>query len=113
MGKVKWDDRALKREVDKEMVSFLARIGIRGESIAKNAITGRPDPQMKAVDTGRLRASLTHEVVPDKLLVRIGTNVKYAIYVFFGTPAGKPGMTMARPVLRTMLMMLRAELKGK
>lgn len=108
MGKVKWDQRELDREVDREMVKLLTRIGIRGESIAKNAITGRPDPQLKAIDKGRLRASLTYEVVPEKLLVRIGTNVKYAIFVFLGT-----SKMIARPVLRVMLMILRAELKGK
>ena len=36
------------------------------------------------------------------LLVRIGTNVKYAIYVFLGTVKMR-----ARPVLRTMLHMIR------
>ena len=108
MGSVKWDQRELDREVDREMIKLLTRIGIRGETIAKNVITGRPDPQLKAIDTGRLRASLTHEVVPDKLLVRIGTNVKYAIFVFLGT-----SKMIARPVLRIMLMILRAELKGK
>lgn len=108
MGRVKWDQRELDREVDREMVKLLTRIGIRGETIAKNAITGRPDPELKAIDTGRLRASLTHEVVADKLLVRIGTNVKYAIFVFLGT-----SKMVARPVLRRMLMILRAELKGK
>jgi len=108
MGKVKWDDRALRREVDSEMVKLLTRIGIRGETIAKQAITGRPDPELKAIDTGRLRASLTHEVDTSKLLVRIGTNVKYAIFVFLGTYK-----LPARPGLRRMLMMLRAELKGK
>jgi len=108
MGRVKWDQRELDREVDREMVKLLTRIGIRGETIAKNAITGRPDPELKAIDTGRLRASLTHEVVADKFLVRIGTNVKYAIFVFLGT-----SKMVARPVLRRMLMVLRAELKGK
>jgi len=108
MGRVKWDQRELDRDVDREMVKFLTRIGIRGEAIAKNAITGRPDPELKAVKTGRLRASLTHEVVPDKCLVRIGTNVKYAIFVFLGTRK-----MAARPVLRRMLMILSAEYRGK
>ena len=108
MGSVKWDQRELDKTVDREIVTLLTRIGIRGEAIAKNAITGRPDPELKAIDTGRLRASLTHEVVPSKLLVRIGTNVKYAIFVFLGTRK-----MAARPVLRRMLMILTAELKGK
>jgi len=105
---VKWDDRAFKAHVDNETVKLLSRIGIRGESIAKQGITGRPDPELKAVDTGRLRASLTHEVDAAKLLVRIGTNVKYAIFVFLGTRK-----MIARPVLRRMLHQLRVELRGR
>lgn len=108
MGKIDWDDRAFKKLVDAETVRVLTRIGIRGEALAKQGITGRPDPELKAVDTGRLRASITHEIHPDKLLVRVGTNVQYAIFVFLGTVK----MT-ARPVLRQMLMMIRAEMKGK
>lgn len=109
MGRVKWDQRELDREVERAMEKLLSRLGIRGEAIAKNLISGKPDPELKAVDTGRLRASLTHEVVPSKSLVRIGTNVKYAPFVFAGTPEGKPGMTRARPILRRMLMQMRAE----
>lgn len=48
------------------------------------------------VDTGRLRASITADVVPrdDTVVARIGTNVNYAIYVHEGTgifgPTGRP-----------------------
>lgn len=113
MGKVKWDDRALRREVDDQMVKLLTGLGIRGETLAKQGITGRPDPELKAIDTGRLRASLTHEVDAKKLLVRIGTNVKYAIWVFTGHRTRSGTHVPAKPVLRQMLMMLRAELRGK
>ena len=108
MGSVKWDQRELDKLVEKEMTSLLTRLGIRGSSLAKQLITGKIDPQLRAIDKGRLRASLTYEVVADRLLVRIGTNVKYAIFVFLGT-----SKMIARPVLRVMLMMLRSELKGK
>ena len=108
MGSVKWDQRELDRVVEKEMTSWLTRIGIRGETLAKQLITGKIDPQLRAIQFGLLRASLTYEVVADKLLVRIGTNKDYAIHVFMGT-----AKMIARPVLRVMLMMLRAELKGK
>lgn len=37
------------------------------------------------VDTGRLRASVTHEVAPDGLSAVVGTNVEYAPYIEFGT----------------------------
>lgn len=39
----------------------------------------------RRVDTGRLKNSLTHEVVPDEEAVLVGTNVEYAIYVEYGT----------------------------
>ncbi len=112
MVKQRWHDKRFEREVlDPALLKELERIGIMGESISKQVISGSPDPALKAVDKGRLRASLTHEVVPSKLLVRVGTNVKYAIHVFFGTAEGQPGMTRARPVLRTMLHILRGKLK--
>ena len=110
---VKWDDRAFKAHVDNETVKLLSRIGIRGESRAKQLITGKIDPELKAIDKGRLRASLTHEVDAAKLLVRIGTNVKYAIFVFLGHITRSGTNVPAKPVLRRMLMILKAELKGK
>lgn len=39
----------------------------------------------RRVDTGRLKNSLTHEVVPDEAMVEVGTNVEYAPYVEYGT----------------------------
>lgn len=105
----RWHDKEFeKRVLDPRIVNFLTRLGLRGEAIAKELISG----VLKAVDTGRLRASLTFEVDALRMVTRIGTNVKYAIFVFFGTPEGKPGMTMARPVLRRMLMMLKVEFRG-
>ncbi|NLH62496.1 MAG: hypothetical protein GX452_13940 [Ignavibacteriales bacterium] len=37
------------------------------------------------VDTGRLRASITHEISNDRLSAIIGTNVEYAPFVELGT----------------------------
>lgn len=39
----------------------------------------------RRVDTGRLKNSITHEVVPDEAMVEVGTNVEYAPYVEYGT----------------------------
>lgn len=52
------------------------------------------------VDTGRLRASITHALERDHrgLSAIIGTNVDYAVYVEFGTSD-----TPARPFLRSSL----------
>jgi phage gpG-like protein len=38
-----------------------------------------------AVDTGRLRNSITHQVINDEKAVIIGTNVEYAPYIELGT----------------------------
>ena len=44
-----------------------------------------------AVDTGRLRNSITNKVVENELAVYIGTNVEYAPYVEYGDMRHKVG----------------------
>lgn len=111
----KWFDKEFEREVlDPRIIRWLHTIGARGERLAKQLISGAfavgdksvAHQTLQAVDTGRLMNSLTWEVIPERLVVRIGTNVKYAVFVFLGTH--KMG---ARPVLRTMLSMIRRELR--
>jgi hypothetical protein len=62
----------------------LLRRCIRVESRAKLNASGRPGPR---VDTGRLRASITHRIVasPDGIYGEVGTVVEYARYVEYGT----------------------------
>lgn len=57
---------------------------IRVESRAKILASGRPGPK---VQSGRLRASITHRVFssPDGAFAEVGTNVEYAGFVEFGT----------------------------
>ena len=62
------------------IVKALVRIGMQAESFAKRYIT-----TLKAVDTGRLRNSITFKVEENKNEVYIGTPVEYAIYVELGT----------------------------
>lgn len=52
------------------------------------------------VDTGRLRASITHEIEPTGLHItgRVGTNVEYAPFVELGTSHG-PSQPFLRPAL--------------
>lgn len=64
----------------------LTKIGMAAEGYAKLECP---------VDTGRLRNSITHEVVPSEKAVYIGTNVEYAPYVELGTSRQK-----AHPYLR-------------
>lgn len=62
----------------------LQRRAFNVESRAKVNASGRPGPN---VQTGRLRSSITHEIVErqDGLVARIGSNVEYARYVEEGT----------------------------
>ena len=56
----------------------LEAVGIQAEGDVKDEITA-----LDAVDTGRLRGSIAHQVDGDS--VEVGTNVDYAVYVHEGT----------------------------
>lgn len=56
----------------------LEAVGIQAEGDVKGEIT-----DLDAVDTGRLRGSIAHQVYGDS--VEVGTNVDYAVYVHEGT----------------------------
>ena len=60
----------------------LEKCGLVAEGYAKKATP---------VDTGNLRNSISHKVVPDENAVYIGTNVEYAPYVELGTGHHYPG----------------------
>jgi phage gpG-like protein len=52
--------------------------------IAKGALDiEREAKELCPVDSGRLRSSITHEILADS--AKVGTNVEYAPYVEFGT----------------------------
>jgi hypothetical protein len=77
------------------VVQDLLRRGLLVETAAKRNLAGVGGP--KRIDTGRLRASITTQLVQDVgggPVVVIGTNVKYALYVHEGTgiygPKGRP-----------------------
>jgi phage gpG-like protein len=70
-----------------------------GQGKGKNRVYGanpsKPgEPPRK--QTGRLRASVTHEVDPDRLTGRVGTNVEYGRHLELGTRRG----LLPRPWLR-------------
>lgn len=67
-----------------------------GAALEKIGLLAEGYAQMKCpVDTGNLRASITHEVDAAEKAVYIGTNVEYAPYVELGTSRQK-----AQPYLR-------------
>lgn len=68
----------VKSELDRRIPIVLNAIGMQAEGNAVKEITAAD-----AVDTGRLRASITHIVDDDS--VYIGSNVEYAPYVELGT----------------------------
>lgn len=65
----------------------LLRRAVRVESQAKVNASGRPGPRVRS---GRLRASITHQIIATPmggLVARIGSNVEYAGFVEYGTRA--------------------------
>lgn len=65
-----------------QIITALEAVGIQAEGDVKDEVEN-----LHAVDTGRLRSSITHKVVPDEKAVYVGTNVNYAVYVHEGTGA--------------------------
>ena len=83
-------------ELNKKIALALNKVGFRAEDHVK---------ALAPVDTGRLRASITH-LVDDKS-VTIGTNVEYAKYQELGTSRMK-----AQPFLEPGIMNNMDEYKG-
>lgn len=80
-------------EFDPSVKKALEEIGIEAEGHAKDIIT-----EKGAVDTGRLRNSITHQVGETESkepCVYVGTNVEYAPFIEFGT-----SRMAARPYLK-------------
>lgn len=76
--KVNSNKEATLQEFKERKRVALEAIGLQGETNAKMHITA-----VGAVDTGRLRNSITHATDDDSAY--IGTNVEYGIYVEMGT----------------------------
>lgn len=84
----RWDQRGL-AAVDAVIAADITRRTIRVESAAKRIVR---------VDTGRLRASITHETGVDErgIFGRAGTNVNYALPVEARYPYLRPALGAAR-----------------
>jgi len=113
--RVRWFDKEFERNtLNPRIIDFLNRVGARGEALSKHIISGGMGAGLRALDKGFLMNSLTWIVDETQLAIRIGTYIarsdgkplKYAIHVFLGTHK-----MPARPVLRTMLSMLKSELR--
>lgn len=90
MSKVKnYSDQFLKT-LQKDVRTEITRIVLTVERNAKESMRGGGKPHVPSrpgepprVDMGRLRSSITHEIVG--MVGRVGTNVKYGRYLELGT----------------------------
>lgn len=87
--------RRILRSPNGPVARDILRRTIRVESAAKRNLGQGP----KRVNTGRLRASITHQLLTlrDKPVGRVGTNVRYARYVHNGTGIYGPRGQMIVP----------------
>lgn len=97
-----------KTSLRKSATDIITRKALEVEDNAKRSMQGGGRPhqpsrpgQPPRVDTGLLRSSITHEVESDLFSVeaRVGTNVKYGLFLEIGTEKMEP-----RPWLRPALM---------
>ena len=73
---LKWNGDPVQERLKQRL---LDKLEVVGQFVEDSAVLLCP------VDTGNLRGSITHRVLPDELATRIGTNVEYAPYIEFGT----------------------------
>lgn len=72
----------VRQEFQRAVFRALEKCGLTAEGYAK---------RLCPVDTGNLRNSITHQVVPSESTVYIGSNSEYAAYVELGTGIYYPG----------------------
>jgi len=104
-AKIKWYGERLKKEIGEECFQNMERACLLVEADAKREVR---------VDTGRLRASITHEIEKDGNEVRgfVGSNVEYAIYQEYGT-SYQSGHAYLRPALEKNKAKIKQILGGK
>ena len=101
----KWDDRKFKKEVNQKVKANMERACFLVENDAKRFV---------AVDTGRLRSSITHEIKVTKNEVRgvVGSNVEYAIDQEYGN-SKQSGTPYLRPALKKNIPKIKQLFGGK
>lgn len=89
----------------------LMRRGLRVESAAKRNLGTSP----RRIDTGHLRASITTQLVSGggRLSVRVGTAVRYAVFVHEGTGIYGPRGTLIKPKSKQVLRWRARKGRGK
>ncbi len=100
---VKWNDKKLTQQI----------ASAAGDNILKAVlIIERDAKKMVAVDTGRLRSSITHEIIRYKrdVIGKVGTNVLYGIFQEFGT-SRMSASPFLRPALAKNLSKIKALFK--
>lgn len=105
MAKLIWRGEQLKREVSLKCLQAMEKACFLVESDAKRYCPRK---------TGRLRASITHEIETgkDRVTGRVGTNVKYGVYQEYGT-SKMSGQPYLRPALEKNKGKIKQLLKGK
>jgi len=104
MASFKWDDSKLKREVANTVHQKIEKACLMVES---------DDKRICPVDTGRLRASLTHEIetAVNEVVGRVGTDVDYSIFVEYGT-SRQSAQPYLRPALKKNIPAIKQLFKG-
>ena len=82
-----YDNRELVKNACREKIlRALEAVGIQAEGDVKDAMTEVwAETGTDIVDTGRGRASITHQVAEDEKAVYVGSSLKYLLYVHEGT----------------------------
>lgn len=98
-----WHIDEYKKYLNETINQRLETVGTLVEAETVNNIAGNNDPELLAVDTGNLMNSITH-TIPERIndnemVVRIGTDVEYAPFVFLGTYKMKARPSLQRAVL--------------
>lgn len=104
-AKVKWHGDKLIKEVGLKCFQGIEKACLLVEGDAK---------RICPVDTGRLRASIAHEVEKsgDEVVGRVGTNVEYGVYQEYGTST-QSGTPYLRPALEKNKGKIKRLLGGK
>jgi len=100
---VKFTDNSqqIKTQFENNLNKALEMMGVKNQELSTKEIT-----DMRAVDTGRLRASMTYQVDAPNKQVIVGTNVSYAPYVHEGTHR-----MASRPFLKNSILNYREDYK--